>query len=611
MFHVKHSFCTVDGSGHTPALAHPSAPAYPRRMRMTRLFGHTRRERTDADTENADLLLRAACVDQLAAGIYTYMPLGLRVKQRVEAIVRQEMDAAGGQEVLMPAIQPLELWEVSGRHDLFGDTLFHVLDRRERTLVLAPTHEEAVTRLFKDHARSYRDLPVTLYQVQTKFRDEQRPRGGLVRVREFTMKDAYSFDMDEAGLDRSYEAMFRAYRNIFARCGVPTTPVEADSGAIGGKGSQEFIFVTSIGEDTIVICDTCDYAANTEKAEFRRVPAATEAPLPVEEVATPGTTTIEALAAFLGVAAARTAKAVMFRATEQHGGASYPVFALVRGDLEVNEVKLMNALGGGVDLVPLTEAECAAIGAVPGYAGPRGLAAGTRVAADPSATESPNLVGGANRAGFHLRNLNHGGDWTATTVADIALAQAGDGCPRCASGTLGTARGIEMGHVFRLGRVYSEAFEATVLDETGAQRVPIMGCYGIGVDRIVAAAVEAHHDERGIAWPASIAPYDVHLVGLGLGRDADLATEADALYAALQAAGLEVLFDDRDESPGVKFNDADLLGIPLRVTVSSRNRTAGVVEVQPRSAAEAERIPAAEVVARLVAMHAEALRALA
>jgi prolyl-tRNA synthetase len=576
---------------------------------MSSLFGHTRRERTDADTVNTDLLLRAGCIDQLAAGIYTYMPLGLRVKHKVEAIIRQEMDAAGGQEVLMPAIQPFELWDISGRPKLFGDSLFRVVDRRERTMVLAPTHEEAVTRLFRDHAQSYRDVPVTLYQVQTKFRDEQRPRGGLVRVREFTMKDAYSFDVDDDGLDRSYDAMFRAYARIFARCGVPTTPVEADSGAIGGKGSQEFIFVTDIGEDTIVICDKGDYAANTEKAEFRRVRAEPEEPLPREEVATPNVGTIEALASFLGIPKSGTAKAVLYRATEQQGEGSYPVFAVVRGDMEVNEVKLMNALGGGVELEPLSEAEAEAIGAVPGYASPVGLREGTRVVADVAVTTTPNLVAGANRDGYHLRNVNYGRDWTTPHVADIALAQAGYGCPRC-DGTLHLARGIEMGHVFRLGRIYSEAFEASVLDESGAQRVPTMGCYGIGVDRIVAAAVEAHHDERGIAWPASIAPYDVHLVGLGLGRDEALAADAEALYGELTSAGLEVLFDDRDESPGVKFNDADLIGLPIRMTVSSRNRTDNVVEVKAREAAEAERMPRINVVERVVAMKRQAVASL-
>jgi len=577
------------------------------------MFGHTRRERTDADTENLDLLLRAGFVDQLAAGLYTYMPLGNRAKRKVEDIIRQEMDAAGAQEVTMPAIHPVELWETTGRVDSFGDTLFKVVDRRERVMVLGPTHEEVITRLFRDHAQSYRDVPVTLYQIQNKFRDEQRPRGGLVRVREFTMKDAYSFDLDEAGLDESYASMYRAYTRIFARCGVPTVAVEADSGAIGGKGSQEFIFVTDIGEDTIVVCDQCDYAANTEKAEFVRPPAASEDELPLEEVATPGTTTIEALTALLGVTAARTAKAVFYVAAPRDGatkeGAARPVFVVVRGDLDVNEVKLSNVLGG-VDLRAMTELEARELGIVPGYASPVGLEprGGLQVVADLSIADSPNLVAGANKEGVHLRNVNHGRDWRANIVADIALARHGHGCAHC-GGTLEERRGIEMGHVFRLGTIYTEPFEAHVLDETGQRTLPTMGCYGIGVDRILAAAVESNHDEQGIRWPASIAPYDVHLVALGIGRDEAVRAEADRLYEALTAAGLDVLYDDRDESPGVKFNDADLIGVPLRATVSTRNLKDGVVEVQARGA-EASKVASAEAVAHLTSTRAALLAAL-
>ncbi|MFN8638001.1 MAG: proline--tRNA ligase [Dehalococcoidia bacterium] len=574
-------------------------------MRMTRLFGHTRRERTDADTDNLDLLLRAGFIDQLAAGSYTYMPLGYRTKRKVEAIVREEMDRAGAQEVLMPAIQPGELWEQSGRMDLFGATLFKVVDRRERTLVLAPTHEEVITRLFRDHARSYRDLPTTLYQVQTKFRDEARPRGGLVRVREFTMKDAYSFDIDDAGLDASYAAMFEAYTRIFARCGVPTVPVEADSGAIGGKGSQEFIFLADIGEDTILICDRCNYAANAEKAEFVRPSLedghAAESPAPREDIETPNTTTIEALTKLLGIPATRTAKAVLLSASDPHqpGHPQEAIFAVVRGDLDINEVKLSNALGGR-DLAPMTEARLRDLGAVPGYASPIGLERRFRVVADTSIMDSPNLIAGANREGTHLRNVNVGRDWEPEIVADIALAKHNHRCARCEAGTLEERRGIEMGHVFRLGTLYTEAFEVNVLAEDGTRRTPIMGCYGIGVDRIVAAAVEANHDDAGIRWPATIAPYQVHLVALGASRDPAVATEADALYEELRAAGLEVLYDDRDESAGVKFNDADLIGLPLRVTVSSRNLKDGTIEVQPRGA-EAEKLPRAAIASAVTA----------
>ena len=594
-------------------------------MRMSRLFGRTLREApAEAETASHRLLLRAGFIDQLMAGVYSYLPLGWRTKRRVEQIVREEMDRAGAQEVLLPAIQPVEIWERSGRVRAFGPVLFSLRDQRDRTLVLGPTHEEVITSLFASHAGSYRDLPVTLYQIQTKFRDEQRPRGGLVRVREFTMKDAYSFDLDEAGLDASYDAMFQAYRRIFARCGVPTVAVEADSGAIGGKGSQEFIFLTDTGEDTIVVCGGCEYAANAEKAEFVVPPAAAEEPLPMEVVDTPGVTTIEGLSQFLEVPAARTAKAVFYIATEPgepgapegapEGVAGEPLFAVIRGDLQVNEVKLRNLLGGK-ELRPMTDEEVAVHGLVAGYASPvgleRGAAGGLRVIADRSISDSPNLVAGANAVDRHRRNVNYGRDWEADQVADIALAEAGRACTRC-GGQLSERRGIEMGHVFRLGSIYTETFEARVLDDQGAQRTPIMGCYGIGVDRIVAAAVEAHHDDDGIAWPSAIAPFDVYLVGLGLQRDEAVAADAERLYEELGAAGLDVLFDDRDESPGVKFNDADLLGLPLRVTVSARNHKAGVVEVRARLAGgdgepAAEQAPREQVVARLMEMRAAAL----
>jgi len=566
---------------------------------MSALFGHTLRDfPKEAETPAHGLLLRGGYIDQLMSGVYSFLPLGNRARLKIERVIREEMDDAGGQEVYLPALQPIELWEQSGREAALGDTLFHLRDRKERGLALGATHEEVVTRLFQDHAQSYRDLPAILYQIQRKFRDEARPRGGLVRVREFTMKDAYSFDADDDGLNRSYAAMFEAYRRIFARCGVPTVAVEADSGAIGGKGSQEFIFFTEYGEDTIVYCDTCDYAANTEKAEFVRPPAAAADPLPTEGVETPGVTTIEDLAAFLGIDPAQTAKAVFMMATPKEGGRGTAVFAVVRGDLEVNEVKLMNALGGGVDLRPMLDSEVAEYGLVAGYASPIGVPSNVRVIADLSLEGSPNLVAGANRPGWHLRNVNLGRDWQAPT-ADIASAKAGHGCARC-GGTLRSSRGIEMGHVFRLQYVYTKAFTVNVLGADGGQVMPTMGCYGIGIERILSAAVEANHDEAGICWPASIAPYDVHMVGIGLDRDEAAKADADALYAELRAAGLDVIFDDRDERPGVKFNDADLIGMPLRLTVSSRNTTAGVVEFKVRATGEGENLPRAEVVQRVV-----------
>ncbi len=582
-------------------------------MRMSRMFGHTLRETpAEAETPSHYLLLRAGFIDQLMAGVYSYMPLGHRTKRKIEQIVREEMDAAGAQETLLPAVQPRELWEQTGRDRTMGDVLFPLIDRRERALVLGPTHEEVVTSLFRDHARSYRDLPVTLYQIQTKFRDEARPRAGLQRLREFTMKDAYSFDLDEDGLDVSYDAMFEAYTRIFVRCGVPVVPVEADSGAIGGKGSQEFVFLTDVGEDTIVVCDNCDYAANSEKAEFVRLPAESEEQLPIEEVATPEIITIEALAEFLDVPPVRTAKAVFYMARElgQSEGRGEPVFVVIRGDLQVNEVKVSNALGGR-KLEPMTDVEVAAAGIVAGYASPIGVAGNVRVIADNSAADSLNLVAGANRVGFHLRNVNFGRDWQAEVVTDIALADAGHRCVRCADdggGTLRTERAIEMGHIFRLGTTYSEPLEAVVLDSEGERRTPTMGCYGLGIDRIAAAAVEVGHDDDGIIWPAGIAPYDVHLVGLALDRNAEVAADADALYEQLTAAGLAVLFDDREESPGVKFNDADLIGVPIRVTVSARNHREGVIEMQRRGADEAEQVARDSAAERLSALHSEALQ---
>ena len=574
---------------------------------MSRLFGHTLRETpTDAETASHRLLLRAGFIDQLMAGVYSYLPLGRRTKLKVEQVVREEMDAAGAQELLLPAIQPRELWEQSGRDKIFGSVLFRLRDHRDRPLVLAPTHEEVITRLFADHTSSYRDLPVTLYQIQTKFRDEQRPRGGLVRVREFTMKDAYSFDMDESGLDDSYGAMFEAYRRIFARCGVPVVAVEADSGAIGGKGSEEFIFLTPTGEDTIALCPGCGYAANTEKAEFVRPSVAAEEPLAVEELATPGVTTIEALSELLGITAARTAKAVFYVAEGSDEEPDVPVFAVLRADLQVNEVKLSNVMGGR-PLRPMEDRELSELGIVAGYASPMGVDKRVRVVADLSVPDSPNLVAGANTPDAHLRNVNYGRDWTAHEVADIARAEQGHRCVGCGEETIRIERGIELGHVFRLGQVYSEAFEAAVLDDAGERRLPTMGCYGLGVDRVVAAAVEAAYDDDGIRWPASIAPYDVALVALRLDRDADVAADAEALYAELRAAGLEVLYDDRLESPGVKFKDADLIGLPLRLTVSARNQEQRVVELRLRDGGETDLVARDEVVERVRALRGQAL----
>ncbi len=549
-------------------------------MRMSRLFGKTLRNApADADTANHQLMLRAGLVQQLAAGIYSYLPTGWKVMRKIEQIIREEMDRADGQEVIMPVVQPAELWQESGRIDTMGDVLFHLKDRRERDLILGPTHEEVVVDLFKKQVQSYRDMPLMIYQIQTKMRDEARPRGGLMRVREFTMKDAYSFDTDWDALDGSYQAARAAYTRIFDRCGVPTIPVQADSGAIGGKDSEEFMYLTEVGEDTILLCDRCGYAANEEKADHKKHEMPEEEPLPLEEVATPGQKTIDDLVAFLGVPHARTLKAVFY---EIDGG---PVFVAIRGDLEVNEAKLRNTLKA-VEMALLDEEGVKKHGLVAGSASPVGLK-GIKIVADDSVLTSPNLVAGTNKPDVHFRNVNHGRDWTADVVADISLARAGNVCARC-GGTLETKRGMEMGHVFKLGTVYTDRLQATFADEAGELKPAVMGCYGIGVGRVFAGAIEANHDERGIIWPPELTPYHVHLVGLGFDKPG-VRESAEQVYQQLQDAGFDVLYDDREEgSAGVKFNDADLLGMPVRVTVSPRSIENGGAEIKRRTTKDAQ-----------------------
>ena len=562
--------------------------------RMSRMFGRTLREAPgDADSANHQLLLRSGLIVQLAAGVYSFMPPAWRSLRKIEQIVREEMEAAGAQEIRMPAMQPLELWQETGRDRSYGPVLFQLRDRRERPMVLAPTHEEAVTDLFRKTAQSYRDLPQRVFQMQTKFRDEPRPRGGLIRVREFIMKDAYSFDIDEPAFQQTYSAMAEAYHNVYRRCGVPVVAVQADSGAIGGKQSEEFIFLTEIGEDNIALCDSCGYAANQERAEFSRGPASEEDALPMEEVATPGATTIEALAEFLGVSAERTAKAAFFLVDGE------PTFAVIRGDLEVNELKLINALGAD-EARALTPEEVSDAGWVAGYASPVGLDA-ARVVADPSVVQARNLIGGANREDYHLRNLNYGRDWSAAIAADIGLAQAGSPCAACAGGRLTLQRGVELGHIFRLGEVYAEPMAAGVLNAEGERVLPVMGCYGIGLERLLAAVVQANHDEQGIVWPPSVAPYDVHIVAIGAERE-DVGAALERLEADLETAGLSCLSDDRDERPGVKFNDADLIGVPLRITLGPRGLRDGEVELKARAETEPRNAPLSE--AALVAQAA-------
>ena len=551
------------------------------------MFGATLRDDpAEAELASHRLMLKAGLIHQVSSGIYSYMPLALRSLRKIEGIIRDEMDAAGGQELRMSVLQPRELWQQAGRDEEYGPDMFRLEDRRERPLVLAPTHEELLTTMVRANVNSYRDLPVILYQIQTKFRDEPRPRGGLIRVREFDMKDAYSFDIDEEGLDLSYQAMARAYRNIYRRCGLPAIVAEADSGAIGGKDSQEFIVLAEAGEDTIALCESCGYAANAEKAEFVRPPRDSEPERPVEEVHTPGVATIAELAEFLDVPADQTLKAVFYVADGE------VVFVTIRGDLGVNEIKLRNVLGA-TDLHVATPAEVEEAGLVAGSASPVGLS-GVRTVADESIDAGSNFVAGANREDYHLRNVNHRRDFQVDLLTDVGLAQEGHGCSKCGT-ALVTRRGIEVGHIFKLGTRYSEALGASFPGEDGARKPIIMGCYGIGVGRLLAAAVEHSHDERGMVMAPAIAPYDVQLVALNV-RNEEVAKAAEAMYGDLQAAGFEVLYDDREDSAGVKLNDADLLGLPVRVVVSPRNLKRGEVEVKGRSASEATMVLGDQVV---------------
>jgi len=564
-------------------------------MRYSRLFGRTLREAPgEADSISHQLLLRSGMIDQVSAGVYSYLPLGWKVLRRIEQVIREEMNRAGGQELMLPVLQPIELWHQSGRYVSFGASLFTLTDRKDHRLALGPTHEEVVTELVHRHVQSYRDLPLLLYQIQNKFRDEPRPRGGLLRVREFIMKDLYSFDTDEAALEKSYEKMAQAYRNVYARLGLPVWMVEADSGAIGGKASHEFMAITESGEDEVIYCSHCDYAANSEKAQSAKATATsgTGVELPLAEIATPGCQTIEEVAEFVGVPASRTLKAVFYSAAKEF------VFAVVRGDLEVNETKLRNVLKGA-ELRMATEDEIVGAGLAAGFASPVGLS-GVRVIADDSVTSGSNFIVGANKVGFHLMNANYPRDFDADVVADIALARPGHGCPRCGD-ELRSARGIEVGHIFKLGTLISEKMEAYFLDERGESRPAVMGCYGIGLGRLLAAIVERSHDSKGIIWPLSAAPYQVCLCPLHL-DDPDVASAAEELYQEMVESKLEVLFDDRNESAGVKFNDADLLGIPLRVVISPRTLEKRSAEAKWRSEKQGRLLAVEELTKRVEAL---------
>jgi prolyl-tRNA synthetase len=574
-------------------------------MRMSRLFSQTLRDvPAEAEIPSHRLLLKAGLVRPLAAGIYSYLPLGRRALTKIENIIREEMDAIGGQEITMPVVHPADLWKETGRWYQVGPEMARFKDRAQRDMVLGMTHEEVIADLIRQEIRSYRQLPCLLYQIQTKFRDEPRSRGGLIRVREFTMKDSYSLDADWEGLDKQYRAHYQAYFNIFNRCHLPVIAVQSDVGMMGGQMAHEYMYLTPIGEDTLVLCDACGYAANRQVARVRKPTPAPEKLLPAEKVATPGIETIEALASYLGIPASRTAKAVFFVATlagaaETDSTRQQFVFAVVRGDMELNETKLANAIRAR-DLRPAHEDEIRAIGAEPGYASPIDLSReGLLIVVDDLIPSCPNLVAGSNEPGYHLRNTNYDRDYQASLVADITAARDGDLCLQC-GGVLHTSRGVEVGNIFKLGTRYTEALGGTYLDRDGNEKPVVMGSYGIGSGRLLSCVIEEHHDEQGICFPISVAPYHVHCVAMSQ-RAPEVAEIAERLYREAWDRGVEMLLDDREATPGVKFNDADLIGLPLRLTIGPRSLKAGGAELKHRERNDTRLVPLDQVVSTLQA----------
>lgn len=560
-------------------------------MRMSQLFGLTLREApSEAEVVSHMLLLRAGFIRPLAAGVFSYLPLARRSLTKIENIMREEMNAIGGQEITMPVIHPADIWKETQRWYQIGSEMGRFKDKNGRDMVLAMTHEEVVSDIVRKEIRSYRHLPRLIYHIQTKWRDDPRPRAGLIRVREFTMKDSYSLDANWEGLDKQYRAHYQAYFNIFHRCDLPIIAVKSDVGMMGGKLAHEYMYLTPVGEDTLILCDHCGYAANRQIAAFHKEIQFSEPVLPVEKVATPEMTTIEGLANFLNISKAKTAKAVFMVATIPEGESSVDrfVFAVVRGDMELNETKLSNAIRAR-ELRPATEEEIRAVGAVPGYASPVGLK-NTLVVVDDIIPKSPNLVSGANEAGYHLLNVNYGRDYQADIITDIVSADDGYACPKCGS-ALRTIRGVEVGNIFQLGTRYSDAMGCTFLDKDGQEKPVLMGSYGIGSGRLLACIAEEHNDENGLIWPISVAPYHVHLVSITGKTGGEVEQTANQVYQELQESGIEVLYDDREESPGVKFNDADLIGIPIRLTVSERALERAGIEFKLRSGVEKEIIP--------------------
>jgi prolyl-tRNA synthetase len=559
-------------------------------MRLSQLVGNRYKERpAEALLDSHVFLLRGGYARPVANGIYCLLPPGLRVVHKIERIVREEMDRIGGQEVLMPVVLPRELWEASGRYASVGSELVRFTDRAGHDMVLGMTHEEAVVALCRNEIKSHGQLPFMVYQVQTKFRDEPRSRGGLIRVREFTMKDGYSFHASEEDLERYYRICFRAYERVFTRVGLPEViVVESDTGMMGGRVAHEFTLLSEAGEDTVAVCDSCSYRVNMDVARGR-FPRYPEAPRPLEKVHTPGMKTIEEVAGFLGVEPRQTAKVVFYESDAE----GRLVVLLIRGDLEVNEVKVAHIIG--TVPVPAGPATIASVGAVAGFATVMGLdPRRCRVLVDQTIAESNNLVCGANEVDYHYRNFNLERDLPDIKTVDVARVQDGAGCPTC-DGALRLRRGIEAGNIFQLGTRYTESMAMTFTDEEGKVRFPVMGCYGIGIGRLMSCIMEAHHDAYGPRWPMSVAPWHVHVCALTHGRES-LRDNAEALYRDLRAADVEVLYDDRDATPGVQFADADLLGVPIRLVVSERNLQNGVVEYKRRDTGESGMIPAEAVI---------------
>jgi prolyl-tRNA synthetase len=572
-------------------------------MLYSRYFIPTLKETpSDAEVISHQLMLRAGMIRKLAAGIYNYLPMGLRSIRKFENIVREEMNRADAIELLMPSVQPAELWQESGRWQFYGKELLRFKDRKEGDFCMGPTHEEVITDMVRREIKSYRQMPLNFYQIQTKFRDEIRPRFGLMRGREFIMKDAYSFDVDSAAADTSYDKMFNAYMRIFERCGLNFRAVEADTGTIGGSSSHEFMVLADSGEDAIVSCDSCRYAANVEKAEVRPVAEQTDAVrLPLEKVTTPDRKSICDVAEFLEVSMDSTIKALVCTDGEENF-----VMALLRGDHELNEIKLKNAMGWDDIRMATDEEILAASGAPVGFLGPIGVKAGLTIVGDQAMKAMANCVVGANETDMHYTGANLDRDFTVARFADLRNVVAGDPCPRCDTGKMEVWRGIEVGHVFKLGTKYSKALNASYLDADGKEQIIFMGCYGIGIGRTVAAAIEQNHDENGIIFPLPIAPFHCSVVAINAKDEVVMAKSAE-IYHSLEKLGLEVLFDDRDERPGVKFKDNDLIGIPLRIVVGSKGLAEGKVEVKIRKSGEVLSLPIDEAIAKVKQMVDEAL----